>query len=91
MFSQDEEGELARLEGQLAAQRAELAKREDEAAEMRDLLQEAGEEFLAKEEELVKMATCLRDQEAVITQYQLKMADLKVREKWSVCSRWPPV
>jgi hypothetical protein len=38
------------------------------------------------------MATCLRDQEAVITQYQPKMADLKLKEwefldKMAACLR----
>jgi hypothetical protein len=38
------------------------------------------------------MATCLRDQEAVIAQYQLKVADLKVRKgeflvKMATCLR----
>ena len=45
---------------------------------MKELLQEAGDEFMAKEEELAKMASCLRDQEAEITQYDLRMTDLQV-------------
>ena len=45
---------------------------------MKELLQEAGDEFMAKEEELAKMAGCLRDQEADITQYVLRMTDLQV-------------
>ena len=70
---------MARLEQQLVAQRVELGKREEELMEMRDLLQEAEDEFLAKQDELAAMDAALRDQEVVFTQCRLKMADLQVR------------
>ena len=86
-YRQDGDSEMAGLEQQLAAQRVELGKREEELMEMRDLLQEAGDEFLAKQDELAAMDAALRDQEVVFTQYRLKMADLQVRMLASSVSR----
>ncbi len=41
-------------------------------------LQEAGDEFMAKQDELAAMDAALREQEHALAQYKLKMDDLQV-------------
>jgi hypothetical protein len=45
-------------------------------------VQEAGDEFMAKQDELAAMDAALREQEHALAQYKLKMDDLQVIQSY---------
>jgi len=68
---------LLMAERSLASVREEMARREEEVSDLRDLIQEAGDDFVAKEEELRELEKDVRDREEQVTQQGIVIQDLQ--------------
>jgi len=69
--------ELLMAERTLASIREELARRDEEVSDLRDLIQEAGDEFVSKEEELRGLEAVVREREEQATQQGIVIQDLQ--------------
>eukprot|EP00092_Neocalanus_flemingeri_P032334 GFUD01035153.1.p1 GENE.GFUD01035153.1~~GFUD01035153.1.p1 ORF type:complete len:1912 (+),score=653.09 GFUD01035153.1:74-5809(+) len=68
---------LLLAERSLASVSEELARRDEEVSDLRDLIQEAGDEFLGKEEELRELEKVVGDREVQVTQQGIVIQDLQ--------------
>lgn len=72
-----DDDELLMAERTLESIREELARRDEEVSDLRDLIQEAGDEFVAKEEELRGLEGVVREREEQATQQGIVIQDLQ--------------
>lgn len=73
---ESEETQLNQLKSQVTKLMNEAAKKDEDNADMKDLLQEAGEEFFAKQEEVEKLKSVIFQLETQATQQSLKLDDV---------------
>merc|ERR1719354_1434169 len=74
-----EETEISNLKMQVSTLRSEIAKKEEENVDMKELLQEAGDEFLAKQEEVDQLTASVKELENKLTQQGLVLGDVEVQ------------
>jgi len=77
MISKDGDDSLLMAERTLDSVKEDLARREEEVSDLRDLIQEAGDEFVSKEEELRELEKLCRAREEHVTQQGIVIQDLQ--------------